>query len=212
MKTIPKSIPYRPHPWHGLEVGPNPPSLVYAYIEMTPFDSVKYEIDKVTGYLRVDRPQLTSSTPPMLYGFIPRTFCGDRVGMLAPGAGSGDGDPMDICVISERQIERAEVILNARVIGGFQMIDGGQADDKIIAVLQKDALWGEIDELENLPTGLIDRLRHYFLTYKLMAGSKADVHIDKDYGREHAERVIQASIEDYNEAFGKVQSEETTQE
>lgn len=205
MPSIPRPLPYRPHPWHGLDVGPNPPALVHAYIEITPFDSVKYEVDKVTGYLRVDRPQLTSSTPPTLYGFIPRTYCGPRVGKLAPGALSGDGDPMDICVISERQIERAEVILTAQVIGGFQMIDGGQADDKIIAVLQNDALWGEIDQLKDLPAALVNRLRHYFLTYKLTAGSTANVHIDLDYGREHAERVIQASIEDYQEAYGKIQ-------
>jgi inorganic pyrophosphatase len=108
---------WRPHPWHGLEVGPNPPQLVHAYIEITPFDVVKYEIDKVTGYLRVDRPQRTSSQPPTLYGFIPRTFCGRRVGALCPGVEHGDCDPLDICVVSERQITRAEVILPARVVG-----------------------------------------------------------------------------------------------
>lgn len=208
MSSIPKPLPYRPHPWHGLEVGPEPPRLVHAYIEITPFDSVKYEVDKVTGYLCVDRPQLTSSTPPTLYGFIPRTFCGPRVGALAPGARAGDGDPMDICVISERQITRAEVVLNARVIGGFQMVDAGQADDKIIAVLQKDAVWGEIETLEDLPNALVERLRHYFLTYKLTPGSKADVHIDLTYEVEHAEQVIRASIEDYQEAFGQITTDE----
>ena len=70
---------WRPHPWHGLETGPDPPGLVHGYIEITPFDLVKYELDKGTGYLRVDRPQRTSSQPPTLYGIIPRTFCGDRV-------------------------------------------------------------------------------------------------------------------------------------
>jgi inorganic pyrophosphatase len=84
---------WRPHPWHGLEVGPSPPQLVYAYIEITPFDVVKYEIDKVTGYLRVDRPQRTSSQPPTLYGFIPRTFCGRRVGALCPGGSTGTATP-----------------------------------------------------------------------------------------------------------------------
>src|SRR6266545_1475199 len=112
---------WRPHPWHGLEIGPEPPALVSAYIEMTPYDSVKYEVDKVTGYLCIDRPQVTSSTPPTLYGFIPRTYCGQRVGSLAPGAQFGDGDPMDICVISERPVDRAEILLTAHVIGGLQM-------------------------------------------------------------------------------------------
>ena len=68
---------WRPHPWHGLEAGPNPPSEIHAYIEITPFDLVKYEVDKATGYLRVDRPQRSSSQPPALYGFIPRTYCDD---------------------------------------------------------------------------------------------------------------------------------------
>src|SRR5690242_13314425 len=97
---------WRPHPWHGLEVGPEPPGLVHAYIEMTPFDTVKYEVDKTTGYLAIDRPQMTSSTPPSLYGFIPRTYCAERVGRLAPKATAGDGDPLDICVISEREVTR----------------------------------------------------------------------------------------------------------
>ena len=107
---------WRPHPWHGLEVGRSPPRLVHAYIEITPFDLVKYEVDKGTGYLRVDRPQRTSSQPPALYGFIPRTYCGAKVGMLCSGCGLGDGDPLDICVISERPISKSEVILNTRVV------------------------------------------------------------------------------------------------
>jgi inorganic pyrophosphatase len=206
--SIPRPLPWRPHPWHGLEVGPEPPSCVHAYIEMTPFDSVKYEVDKITGYLRVDRPQLTSSTPPTLYGFIPRTYCGMRVGDLAPGAKGGDGDPMDICVISERQIERAEVILNAHVIGGLQMIDADQADDKIIAVLQKDPFWGSVRDISELPEAMIDRLRHYFLTYKLTPGGQANVRIAQNYGREQALRVVQASMEDYQDAFGLISRSE----
>lgn len=197
---------WRPHPWHGLETGPEPPSLVNAYIEITPFDLVKYEVDKATGYLRIDRPQRTSSTPPTLYGFIPRTYCGSRVGALAPGAARGDGDPMDICVISERQVERAEIILTARVIGGLQMIDQGQADDKIVAVLQKDPVWGEIEDISALPSALIERLRHYFLTYKMVPGIEMDVRINEIYHREHALKVIQASIEDYQESFGEAKN------
>ena len=194
---------WRPHPWHGIKVGPNPPEIVNAYIEITPFDSVKYEVDKATGYLHVDRPQLTSSTPPSLYGFIPRTYCGERVGKLAPNASYGDGDPMDICVISERPIAHSDILLTAHVIGGFQMIDGGLADDKIIAVLEKDGIWGSIHELADLPGALVERLHHYFLTYKLIPGSTAVVQIDQIYGRDHALKVIQAAIEDYIEAFGE---------
>ena len=133
---------WRPHPWHGLEVGPRAPAIVHAYIEITPFDLVKYEVDKATGYLRVDRPQRTSSHPPTLYGFIPKTYCGHRVRDLSPASTQGDGDPLDICVISERPISRGEVIVNARVVGGLQMVDGGEADDKIVAVLEVDHFWG----------------------------------------------------------------------
>lgn len=193
---------WRPHPWHGLEVGPNPPSVVHAYIEITPFDHVKYEIDKKTGYLRVDRPQRTSSHPPSLYGFVPRTYCGHRIGHMSPNAQKGDGDPMDICVLTERNVDKAEVILNSRVIGGMQMVDGGEADDKIIAVLDNDEFYGDIQDVSELPGVLVERLRHYFLTYKLVPGKEQKVSIDDIYGRERAEAIIKASMEDYMDEFG----------
>jgi len=193
---------WRPHPWHGLSPGPAPPGLVSAYIEICPFDLVKYEIDKETGYLRVDRPQRTSSQPPTLYGFIPRTYCHDRVGALMEGAVGGDGDPLDICVVSERPITRAEVILTARVVGGLPMLDGGEADDKIVAVLANDPIWGEVSDLDQLPAALVDRLRHYFQTYKATPGAETDVSIGESYGRERAEAVVTAALEDYRQKFG----------
>ncbi len=194
---------WRPHPWHGLDVGPDPPDVVHAYIEITPFDFVKYELDKETGYMRVDRPQRTSSQPPTLYGIVPRTYCGERVGRLMEGAERGDGDPLDICVVSERPISRSEVILNARVVGGLPMVDGGEADDKIIAVLVNDYVWGEVQELSELPGIIVERLRHYFTTYKLVPGRDASVSIAAPYGRAHARAVIEASIEDYADMFGE---------
>jgi len=193
---------WRPHPWHGLEVGPEPPGLVYAYVEITPFDLVKYEVDKETGYLLVDRPQRTSARPPTLYGFIPRTYCGNRVGALNPQAERADGDPLDICILSERPISRSEIIIKARVVGGLPMIDHGEADDKIIAVLDKDNIWANTKDISELPEILVERLRHYFSTYKLVPGQPSEVSIDESYGREHAEKVIQAAIEDYQDAFG----------
>ena len=193
---------WRPHPWHGLEVGKQPPSLVQAYIEITPYDLVKYEIDKETGYMRVDLPQRTSSQPPALYGFIPRTFCGASVCGLSPRSSKGDEDPLDICVISERPIARAEVILHARVVGGLPMVDRGEADDKIIAVLETDNMWAHVSDISELPPVLVDRIYHYFSTYKLIPGHEVDIHIDKPYGREHAERVVTAAIKDYQDSFG----------
>ena len=193
---------WRPHPWHGLEAGQDAPGVVQAYIEITPFDTVKYEIDKQTGYMRVDRPQRTSSYPPTLYGFIPRTFCGQRVQELSPQSEAGDGDPMDICVLTERQVSKAEVIVEARVVGGLQMVDQGEADDKIVAVLANDSVYGNINDISELPEVLVERLRHYFLTYKLVPGQDNNVSIDTVYGHEKAKEVIQASMDDYVDEFG----------
>ena len=193
---------WRPHPWHGLEIGEDQPRTVNAYIEMTPFDAVKYEVDKTTGYLRVDRPQLTSSMTPTLYGFIPQTYCSKRVNALSPKSKCGDDDPLDICVITERPINRGEVILKARVIGGIQMVDNGEADDKIIAILDNDQFWETAKDINDIPPALLERLRHYFETYKLIPGEPSNVTIEKIYDREHAYTVIQAAMEDYTEEYG----------
>ena len=194
---------FLPHPWHGLETGPDAPKVVHAYIEITPFDFVKYEVDKITGYIRVDRPQRSSSQPPALYGFIPRTYCGRRVGSLAPKANGGDGDPLDICVLSERPINRVEIILNSRVVGGLQCIDKGEADDKIIAVLENDNIWQNVHDISELPEILVERLRHYFSTYKMVPGSPSQLDIEEVYGAERALEVVQAAMSDYDEEFGR---------
>jgi inorganic pyrophosphatase len=195
---------WRPHPWHGLDVGPDPPEVVHAFIEITPFEYVKYELDKQSGYLYVDRPHRTSSLPPTLYGFIPRTYCGARVRDLMPGALRGDEDPLDICVISERPINRTEVILRARVVGGLPMLDAEEADDKIIAILKNDNFWQHVTDVRELPETLVDRLRHYFSTYKLAPGEPAKVTIDRAYGPEHAFAVIRAAMADYADQFQQV--------
>jgi inorganic pyrophosphatase len=114
----------------------------------------------------------------------------------------GDGDPLDICVLSERPISKTEILLNARVVGGLPMLDGGEADDKIIAVLQNDPLWASVDDIDDLPPALIERMRHYFMTYKLMPGEENNVSIGPAYGYDHAKLVIQASIDDYEDEFG----------
>jgi len=191
---------WRPHPWHGVSAGPNPPEHITAYVEITPFDVVKYEIDKVSGFLQVDRPQRTSSQPPSLYGFIPRTLSGKRTGELSVGATGGDGDPLDVCVLSERPINSRDILLTARVIGGLSMLDGGEADDKIVAVLEGDFMWGEVTDLEQLPPVLVERLRHYFATYKLVPGAAPNTLIP--YGKQHAMKVVMASLADYEEVYG----------
>lgn len=130
---------WRPHPWHGLEIGPQAPRVVTAYI----------------------------------------------------------------CVLSERPIMRSDIILSARVVGGLQMIDGGEADDKLVAVLQNDLVWGERDELEDLPANLVERLTHYFSTYKLVPGADSQARIARRYGFEHAAKVIAAAVEDYAAQYGE---------
>lgn len=192
---------WRPHPWHGLEIGPDAPAVVTAYIEMTPFDLVKYETDKHSGYIRVDRPQRASVHPPALYGFIPRTLCGKRVGALSRAGLPGDMDPLDICVISERPISRANIIMDVRVLGGLRMLDHGEVDDKIMAVLVKDNQWGAARDIAELPPILVERLVHYFRTYKWIPGEETDVSIEEIYGRESAEAVIEAASADYLEKY-----------
>ena len=192
---------FRPHPWHGLDAGPAPPDVLNAYIEITPFDLMKYEIDKLSGYLHVDRPQRSSAQPPALYGFVPRTYCDERVRQLARGARRGDGDPLDICVLSERAISRNEIIVRGRVIGGLQMIDAGEADDKIISVLENDYVWGAARDVRDVPPVFVERLQHYFLTYKLVPGKRARTRIARVYGRVHALKVVRAAMADYDDNF-----------
>lgn len=203
---------HRPHPWHGVPIGPGAPcvgvpEILYGYVEITPFSTIKYEVDKATGYLKVDRPQRSNSLPPYAYGFIPRTWCTSRVAGIArstvPGVMKGDGDPLDICVISERPIDRSDILLGCRAVGGLLMVDNGEADDKIIAVLDRDPVWGDVRELHGLPPALVDRLRHYFLTYKFDPASGAQpVTIDAVYGAQRAREVIAAAMADYEEGFG----------
>jgi inorganic pyrophosphatase len=193
--------PFRPHPWHGLEVGPDPPEVLNAYIEITPFDLMKYEVDKISGYLLLDRPQRSSAQHPALYGFVPRTYCGERVRTLAPGARRGDRDPLDICVLSERVISRNEILVRGRVIGGLQMIDAGEADDKIISVLENDDVWGGARDVRDVPRVFVERLQHYFSTYKLIPGRRARARVAAVYGRVHALTVVRAAMADYEDTY-----------
>jgi inorganic pyrophosphatase len=198
---------FRPHPWHGLDPGARFPEIVVAYIELVPTDGVKYEIDKSTGYLRVDRPQRFSSFCPTLYGFVPQTYCGRAVASTtlagAPPVDRGDGDPLDICVLTDRPISRGEILLDARPIGGLRMVENGEADDKVVAVLIGDPTYGELADLAQLPRAIVDRLRHYFLTYKHIPGDAPQtISVDPVYGADFARRVLEASREDYRERFG----------
>jgi len=198
---------FQSHPWHGVSPGNRTPEWLSAYIEIVPTDAVKYELDKASGQLRVDRPQRFSSTCPCLYGFIPQTLCGPEVAALcAERTGlegiEGDNDPMDICVLSEKTFAHGSFFLTAKPIGGLRMIDGNQADDKIIAVLESDLAYGQIESVRDVPPGLIDRLEHYFLSYKQFPGDKPKkVEIVDVYDRREALDVIGRSLRDYRKEF-----------
>ncbi|HVF56727.1 MAG TPA: inorganic pyrophosphatase [Pyrinomonadaceae bacterium] len=204
---------FQAHPWHGVTPGAGAPELVNAYVEIVPTDAVKYELDKPSGHLRLDRPQRFSSFPPTLYGFIPQTFCGERVARFSQERAGGtvvtrgDGDPMDICVLTEKPAAHGEFFVSARPIGGLRMIDGAEADDKIIAVLESDVAYGHIKDITEAPRGLVERLQHYFLTYKqLPQEAPRRVEIADVYSRDEALDVIRCSFEDYRTRFGPPES------
>jgi len=202
---------YKSHPWHGVSIGPEAPDVVMCFIEMVPTDTVKYEVDKITGYLKIDRPQKYSNSVPALYGFIPQTYSGDKVAELSrEKTGNkkivGDMDPVDICVLTEKQISHGDILVRARPIGGFRMIDNNQADDKLIAVMNNDALYEDYRDVSDLPPKVVNRLRHYFLTYKDLPGNPADVEITHVYGHEEAMDLIKRSIEDYQASFENLDS------
>lgn len=201
---------YKSHPWHGVPIGEKAPEEVASFIEVIPSDTVKYEIDKRSGYLKIDRPQKFSNIVPALYGFIPQTLCKDQVAsycMEKTGRDHivGDDDPLDICVLTEREVTHGNIIVNAIPIGGFRMIDGGEADDKIIAVMNKDEVYGQWKDINDLPENVLNRLKHYFLTYKQLPGETPKCEITHVYGYEEAREVIRRSQVDYENAYGNLE-------
>ena len=191
------------HPWHGVQIGGNMPEVVNTYIEIVPTDTVKYEIEKNSGYLKVDRPQKYSNICPTPYGFIPQTLCGDKVaGYCMEKTGrsgiKGDGDPLDICVLTEKEITHSDILLKAMPIGGLRMIDDNESDDKIIAVMEGDGIFGHWNDITDAPFSLTERLKHYFLTYKDAPGAEhRNCEITHIYGKEEAFEIIRRSYEDY---------------
>lgn len=205
--SLPQNMLYRSHPWHGLSLGEKAPEIVNCYIEMVPTDTVKYELDKATGILKVDRPQKFSSLCPSLYGLLPQTYCGKLVADYCREKTGrrnivGDEDPLDICVLTEKVIPRGDIILRAYPIGGFRLIDGEQADDKIIAVLMGDFIYEKFKDIGECSENLIERLRHYFLTYKDAPDRiNSLVKITHTYDVKEAREIINLSQQDYWNKF-----------
>lgn len=201
----------RSHPWHGVEIGENAPEEIHCYIEIVPTDTVKFELDKETGLLKADRPQKYSNHCPTLYGLIPQTHAGKRVGefcgLKTKRSGiSGDHDPLDICILTEKPILRGDILVTAKPIGGIRAIDNNEADDKIIAVLSGDLIYEHIQDISQCPENLLERLKHYFLTYKesaeeLSKQKKRHMEITHVYGREDAMEVINLAQADYDDLY-----------
>jgi len=203
------SLMFQAHPWHGVLPGEKAPERVTAYVEIVPTDTVKYELDKATGHLKIDRPQRYSSICPTLYGFVPQTYCGEEVAKRcavrtrSSEAIIGDGDPLDICILTEKVIPSGSFLAQVVPIGGLRMIDGEEADDKIIAVLESDLMYGPIKDVSKCPPGIVERLEHYFLSYKqLPLASLRKTTIAEVYDRAEAHEVIKASVTDYRNKFG----------
>ena len=204
---------FKAHPWHGVPIGEQMPDMVNVFVEIVPTDTVKYEIDKISGHLMVDRPQKFSNICPALYGLIPQTFCGEQVAAFSREktgrtAMVGDHDPLDICVLTEKTIGHGDVLVRAIPIGGMRLIDGNEADDKIIAVMKGDNVYGQWQDISQCPEQIVNRLRHYFLTYKEVPGDSehCKCEITHVYGREEAHEVIRRSQADYHERFGMLEN------
>lgn len=173
------------HPWHGISAGEKAPKVVNALIEIPKGSRCKYEVDKESGLLKLDRIIYSSFHYPVNYGFIPQSL-GD------------DGDPLDILVICSESIQPL-CISEAKIIGNMQMIDSGKADDKIIAVASGDPQFVHIDEISHLPEHFLLMLRNYFEQYKVLENKK--VEINEFQPKEIAWEVVNAAIDLYLKEF-----------
>lgn len=182
------------HPWHGVHFGDNAPRTVNAIIEIPQGSRAKYEIDKPSGLLKLDRVIYSSFYYPHNYGFIPQTYGDDK-------------DPLDILVLSSISVQPL-CIIEAKVIGVMQMIDGGEADDKIIAVAAHDMSVNHLNNIEELPQHFFKELRQFFEDYKKLENKSVQV---EDFGdKSTALKIISSGIELYKETFLKDKSRQLT--
>ena len=173
------------HPWHGASHGDKSPQRVNALIEIPQGSRTKYEIDKTTGLLKLDRVIYSSFHYPVNYGFIPQTL-------------GHDGDPLDILVLCSQSIQSL-CLVDATVIGNMQMIDSGEKDDKIIAVATKDPSVNHISSIDDLPGHFINELRNYFEQYKVLENKQ--VYIEEFQNKDIAYEIIHEAIAYYKEKF-----------
>lgn len=173
------------HPWHSVETGEKAPQLVNAVIEIPQGSRLKYEIDKPSGLLKLDRVIYSSFHYPANYGFIPQTYGEDK-------------DPLDILVISSESIQPL-CIVEAKVIGVMQMLDGGEGDDKIIAVAANDPSINYYENIEELPKHFFNELRHFFEEYKTLENKTVKV---EEFGNKaEALKIIEEAMVAYKQLF-----------
>jgi len=175
------------HPWHEVSAGESTPERINALIEIPKGSRAKYEIDKESGLIKLDRVIYSSMYYPLNYGFIPQTL-------------GEDHDPLDVVVLTQVTVVPM-CLIPCKVIGVMQMIDHGEADDKIIAVAQDDPSVSHIQDVKDLPDHLRNELKHFFENYKTLENKV--VKVDEFFSKDKAEQIINASIARYNETYGK---------
>lgn len=180
------------HPWHEVSTGINPPEYINSIIEIPRGSRAKYEIDKESGLIKLDRVIYASMYYPHNYGFIPQTL-------------GEDHDPLDVMVLTQVAVV-PRCLIPSKVIGVMRMVDRGEADDKIIAVAENDASVSHYDTIERLPEYFRIELKHFFENYKMLENKL--VVVDEFQGKEKAMDIISASIVRYRETFGDERVEE----
>jgi len=188
------------HPWHAVNPTISPDQetgRLLVYIENTPFSPIKYEVDGPTGLLKVDHPLETSALNPAAYGFVPRTLCGQNVAKLNARV-KGDRGALDVFVLSERPLQVAGVLAEVYVIGGIPLKDEAFVDDKLIAVLHRDAVYGAMRDVSEMPVYELDRICH-FLAQASAAGHSE---VGDPFGKSRADQLLAAAMEDYDQRFG----------
>lgn len=173
------------NPWHDISTGEKAPEVVTGIIEIPAHSKAKYELDKETGLSKLDRVLFTPMTYPANYGFIPKTYC-------------DDGDPLDVLVLSQVDLFPMTLV-DAKVIGVMKMVDGGEMDDKIIAVAAEDMSVAHLNDISELPESVVAEIRCFFEDYKKL--QKKQVSVEGFEGREKALEVVKQSIADYNNKF-----------
>jgi len=175
------------HPWHNVHPGPKAPDIVNAIIEIPRHSRAKYEIDKESGLLKLDRVLFASVYYPANYGFIPQSYCGDK-------------DPLDILVLSQITLVPL-CLVSAKVIGVMQMVDQGDMDDKIIAVAEHDMSVNHINDISELPEHFFRELRSFFEDYKKL--EKKTVQVEEFQNAAVARAIVAQSLVDYRALMGK---------